>query len=112
MKIEYRVRPVTRYVVTRYHETDDGRTGGCETRGEFDSEAVAHDVAYALCKAEHDTLGYPPGDERVQYPKRAHMASATTGALLGALASGQHVPLKVMDQGYLQNGGPSIANRG
>lgn len=86
MKIEYRVRPVTRYVVTRYHETDEGRTGGSETKGEYDNFDVAYEVGYALCKAEHEALGYPPDDMRVQYPRRIDATSATTGAALGALA--------------------------
>lgn len=67
MKIEYKVRPVTRYIVTRYHNCDNG--AGVETHGEYDRERTAYDVAYALCKMEHDSLGYPPGDERVQYPE-------------------------------------------
>ena len=68
MKIEYRVRPVTRYVVTRFHQSDDGEVGGVETKGEFDNQETAHQVGYALCKEEHSRLGYPPGDERIQYP--------------------------------------------
>lgn len=68
-KIEYRVRPVTRYIITRYEESEDGRTGACEQRGEYDSPDVAYEVGYALCKLDHDRLGYPPGDERVQYPR-------------------------------------------
>ena len=69
MKVEYRVRPVTRYVVTRYHESDSGRTGGVETKGEYDNEQVAYDVGYALAAHEHQQLGYPVGDERVKYPE-------------------------------------------
>jgi hypothetical protein len=73
-KIEYRVRPVTRYMVTRYHEEKLGEgaaatsSGGVATRGEYDNEDVAYAVAYALCRAEHERLGWPPGDERIQYP--------------------------------------------
>ena len=74
-KIEYRVRPVQRYVVTRYHEQADN-TGqvcgaGCETRGEFTNEEQANSVAYALCKLEHIQQGWPPGDERILYPEGA-----------------------------------------
>lgn len=68
MKIEYRVRKVTRYIVTRHFE--DGQTGGLSNKGEYDNPDIAHDVAYALCREEHRVLGYPIGDERVQYPKR------------------------------------------
>ena len=70
MKVEYRVRPVTRYVVTRYHESESGRTGGVETKGEYDNADVAYQVAYALAKQEHETLGYPVGDERIIYPQQ------------------------------------------
>ncbi|MEN0652400.1 MULTISPECIES: hypothetical protein [Hyphobacterium] len=67
-KIEYRIRPVTRWYVSRFHQQTDG--GGAEAKGEFDSAQVAYEVGYALCKAEHDALGWPPGDERIQYPRQ------------------------------------------
>ncbi len=70
--IEYRIRPVTRYIVTRYYSIDheDGRAeGGCEERGEFDHADTAYSVAYALCKQEHEQHGWPIGDERILYPK-------------------------------------------
>jgi len=66
-KIEYRVRPVTRYIVTRFEL--GSLIGGCSTHGEFDNATVAHEVGYALCKAEHDRLGWPPGDSRIMYPE-------------------------------------------
>ena len=65
--IEYKVRPVTRYVVTRYE--GNGSVGTCEQRGEFDNVETAHAVAYALCRAEHERLGWSVGDERIQYPQ-------------------------------------------
>jgi len=65
-KIEYRVRPVTRFVVTRYEESD--QCGGSKVLGEYDNKEVAYGVGYALCKAEHDRLGYAPGDMRIIYP--------------------------------------------
>lgn len=71
-KIEYRVRPVTRYIATRYEETSypDGKGhGGSSQVGEFDNPTTAYAVAYACCKAEHERLGFPPGDERIQYPE-------------------------------------------
>lgn len=67
-KIEYQVRQSPRYFVHRYHESEDGRMAGCETKGAYDNPEVAHEVAYALCKAEHDRLGFAPGDERIIYP--------------------------------------------
>lgn len=66
-KIEYRVRPVTRYVVTRYHQ--NGSLAGVEGKGEFDNESTAYEVGYALAHDEHSRLGWPPGDERITYPE-------------------------------------------
>jgi hypothetical protein len=67
-KIEYRVRPVTRYIVTRHEESDGGKTGGSSQHGEYDNSNVAYEVGYALARAEQERLGYPPGDERITYP--------------------------------------------
>lgn len=65
-EIEYRVRPVTRYVVTRFHSDLDG--GGCSTKGEYDNANVAYEVARALCQAERQCMGWPLDDERIRYP--------------------------------------------
>ena len=67
MKVEYRVRPVTRYIVTRYYADDSA--SGSEYKGEYDSPHIAYEVGYALAKEEHQRLGYPIGDERIQYPR-------------------------------------------
>lgn len=75
-KIEYQVRQAPRFYVTRYHEGTDG-SAGCEAKGVYDNAEVAHEVAYALCKAEHDRLGFAPGDERVKYPTMVPATSAT-----------------------------------
>jgi hypothetical protein len=71
MKIEYRVRPVTRYHVTRFEESDDGRSGptGSSGKGEYANEQTAYEVAYALARQEHEALGWPVGDERIRYPE-------------------------------------------
>lgn len=71
MQVEYRVRPVTRYIVTRYYEETQGAGRGLcgsQFKGEFDSSRIAYEVGYALAKEEHERLGYPIGDERIQYP--------------------------------------------
>lgn len=75
-KIEYRVRAVTRYIVTRFdsadHKHEDGRmtySGGSETFGEFDNEMAAYKVARGLCKTEHADKGWPIGDGRIVYPE-------------------------------------------
>jgi hypothetical protein len=72
-KIEYRVRPVTRYIVTRFEQvtSDEGASsyGGNSTQlGEFDDPTSAYVTAYSCCKVEHGRLGWPAGDERIQYP--------------------------------------------
>ena len=71
MKVQYQVRTVSRFVVTRYEESDDARTGASETRGEYDNAEVAFEVAYALCKAEHDKSGEEPGSMNFIYPERS-----------------------------------------
>ena len=69
MKVQYRVRAINRFVVTRYHESEGGSVGGVDTKGTYDNPEVAHEVAYALCKAEHDAAGTPPDDPNFQYPE-------------------------------------------
>jgi hypothetical protein len=70
MTVEYRVRPVTRYIVTRFHEEDSpkGKAFGCDQRGEFDNAVMAYSVAYALCKLEHDLSGEPLDSANFVYP--------------------------------------------
>ena len=55
--IEYRVRPVTRYVVTRFSSRLDrhsgqGTSAGCELCGEFDNARQAEKIATALASTE------------------------------------------------------------
>ena len=72
--IEYKIKPVTRYIVSRYHQ--DGRAAGADVRGEFDNEEMAYQVGYALCKAEHDAAGTHLGDTDFIYPSRPSEANA------------------------------------
>lgn len=71
--IEYRVRPVTRYIVTRFEGHGPGGQAGSNAsvcgRGEFDNADTAYAVGYALAKADHERIGWPIGDERIQYPR-------------------------------------------
>lgn len=60
--VEIRVRPVVRYIVTKYESgtTPDGcNYGGCETVGEFANEHSADTVAMALREAERQGLSLP-----------------------------------------------------
>lgn len=68
---EYRVKPVTRYIVTRYFNEGRGCDSSSDTRqigSEYYDAHVAYEVAHALCRAEHERLGYAPGDKRIIYP--------------------------------------------
>lgn len=68
-QVEYRVRPVTKFIVTR---SEQGRNcGSVETRGQYENAEVAYQVAYALCKAEHDKSGEPTGSMSFIYPQEA-----------------------------------------
>lgn len=69
MKVEYKVREVKRYIVTRYESKKKNKTGSCTERGEFENYETAYNVGYALAKLEHEKLGYPAGDERIIYPE-------------------------------------------
>lgn len=73
--IEYRVRPVTRYIVTRFEEGiahKPGAPSGPSSRqhGEYENEDTAYSVATALAFKEREDLGWPPGDERMQFAQR------------------------------------------
>lgn len=67
--IEYRVKPVTRYIVTRFERDGSGAgsVGSCGT-GEFENAATAYQVAYALARADHERKGWGLADPRIQYP--------------------------------------------
>lgn len=65
-KVEYKVRKIERFIVTRY--TTDGRIGTSTQHGIFDSEPIALAVGYALCKAEHDISGEPIDSMNFIYP--------------------------------------------
>ncbi len=67
IEIEYRVVPVTRFIVTRWHKESSGETAVSE-RGEYLNENVAYEVAYALAEAERQALGYALDDPRMKYP--------------------------------------------
>lgn len=67
-KVEYRVRPVTRFIVTRY-EDDRERGNGLRTVGEYTSAETAWEVGYALAQREHEMYGWPSADMRMIYPR-------------------------------------------
>lgn len=68
--IEYRVREVRRYIVTRYGiGMAEGGFLQSSQHGEFDNFETAFAVGHALCRAEHERLGLGLSDERISYPK-------------------------------------------
>lgn len=72
--IEYRIRKVERYIVTRFHRT--GRSQGSSQIGEYENADTAYQVGYALAKREHQIQGWPIGDMRIRYPEDPKAADA------------------------------------
>lgn len=74
MLIEYQVREIKRFIVTRFETSgpdDDGRgKSGVSEIGEYSNPDMAYEVGYAVCKAEHARLGFPIDDDRIHYPQR------------------------------------------
>lgn len=68
MLIEYKVRPVTRFIVTRYYENEGAAEASRQIGSEYANEEMAYQVAYALCSQEHERLGWGLDDERIRYP--------------------------------------------
>lgn len=78
--VEYRVREIKRYIVTRHEVNVSGGkevTGSTSDvgSGQFDNYDTAYQVAYAMASFEHNQLGYDLSDERIQYPKKAGYCS-------------------------------------
>lgn len=47
MKYEISVRPVTRYIISEWHESEDGRAAGCGSYGEYPNRDMANEMAEA-----------------------------------------------------------------
>ena len=79
--IEYRVKPVTRYAITRYERAvvgdEKAQSSSVCGRGEYENAEVAYEIAYALAKADHERKGWPLDDERIQYPRHPNEDGAT-----------------------------------
>lgn len=57
MTIEYRVRPVTRYIITRYESTEN--VGSVGTVGEFTNVRSANRICEALAATEGGATAFP-----------------------------------------------------
>jgi len=58
--VEYRVRPVVRYVITRYERDSETGSGAIETLGEFPNEGYAERTCSALKVADPYSGELPP----------------------------------------------------
>lgn len=72
MAIEYRVKRVERFIVTRFEGGSDNSTASSRQIGkEFDNFETAYEVGYALAKGDQERLGLHPGDDGVIFPSSA-----------------------------------------
>ena len=105
MLTEFKIRPVTRYIVTKYETTgpdENGKGSGKTSQvGEYNNPDVAYEVAYAVCRAEHERLGYMPGDERIQYPRKIEEVSEFKVGNVGTLTIDGRLGKEVVEK--LQN---------
>lgn len=74
-RVEYRIIEKPRYIVIRYEEGHGGKS--VSERGTYDNPDIAWEVAYALCRQDHERMGYGPDDERIQYPRLPHYKKVT-----------------------------------
>jgi hypothetical protein len=76
MTIEYRIKRVERFIVTRHERSDDpkiaGPNGVVRQMGrEFDNFETAYEVGYALARQDQEKLGLMPGDDGVIFPSNS-----------------------------------------
>ena len=79
--IEYRVKRVERFIVTRHEDpSDDPNVKSGSTRqigGEHDNADVAYEVGCALARQDAERLGLPPGDMGVIFPRHPYEGNAS-----------------------------------
>lgn len=67
--IEYRVKRVERFIVTRYEDDASSKTVSVRQIGkEFDNFETAYEVGYALARGEQERLGIPAMGDGVIFP--------------------------------------------
>lgn len=72
MTIEYRIRRVERFIVTRHEDSESQTTGSVRQMGrEFDNFETAYEVGYALARQDQEKLGLMPGDDGVIFPSNS-----------------------------------------
>lgn len=88
--VEYRVRPVTRFVVTRFHKDPNG-SGGVEMIGEFPNEQQANKacLAFQISSIKAD-------DAEPQYREMTRVEALEWLANLQAVADDETMPFSAV----------------
>ncbi len=87
MTVEYRIKAITRYIVTRHEQSERATTGRTRQIGsEYDNAEIAYEVGYALARQEAEQMGYGPGDMRLIYPRHPQDPNANPALGVGAAA--------------------------
>ena len=82
MTIEYRIKPVVRYFVTRH--VSDGVVSGVQNCGsEYSSGETAYEVAYALARADVERLSLPIDSMEVIFPTQPIQYTLETNGKYG-----------------------------
>ncbi len=96
MKVEYQVKELTRYTVTRWYSeagpTGDG--GGCIGYGEFDNANQAYEVATSMASNECLVNGWAIDDERMKFPLLPTVQQVNNHSGQRNDAKGQFIALK------------------
>lgn len=72
MTIEFRVKRVERFIVTRFQSEEGGAAQSARQIGkEFDNFDTAYEVGYALARGEQESLGLKPDDMGVIFPSNS-----------------------------------------
>ena len=72
MTIEYRVKRVERFIVTRHEKHHPNGPVGCRQIGrEFDNFETAYEVGTALARSDQEQLGIQPGGDGVIFPSQS-----------------------------------------
>jgi hypothetical protein len=97
VKIEYKVRLTERFIVTWYEEFEDGNASS-RVIGEYPKSEIAHEVGYAMARADHERMGWPPADERIRYPGPVDVSNCAFAAQIGYAINESSAPPPAVDE--------------
>ncbi|WP_020184816.1 hypothetical protein [Methylopila sp. 73B] len=66
--VEFKIRPIVRYAVTKYEYTSNGGTGKSSQLGVYDNFDTSYEVGVALARGEQQRLGVEPFSMAVVFP--------------------------------------------